>query len=771
MTGKPVYPLLGHTAPVSGVVFNKLTDQFISAAYDGTIRFWRQHPGRSLLQYPLQLDGRGLNDALISADTRYLMQPSTIETQPAVFDKSGKAVGSTLPTYGNLASNFDENRAFLWQSDKITYIDPSASRNIRSRSFPEASIKDCIALDKSRCCIVVFDHQLPLYWHAEKDELLPLISNDDELKSAFVSHDGSQFILGTANGYCQVHEASTGKLVRRVHQASSVLSACATPDMTRILTVDNASRLRVWADDDLLPQSIIQESGYLFNNCVITADSKVVITFNDEKASEVRCWDLATGKLLHKTDGAAAQAVMAHPTKPIAFLGSKEKGLQQWAIDTNILRSISSDSVVNMRLAGNDLVTREFPKNSILPPSEVIKSPVLSLATIRSYTIDSGEKNGEFKIPSATISSNVSISNDGQKVGLAYRNFSATIIDREIPRWRTRVGGHAEPISFAAFLSKTNEVITASWDGSARIWNDQYQLNHMLQSESGAAVTCGALSRNEDFVAIGYKDGAIILWDIRKAEKLATLKADASRIQSIAMDKSAQHLISTDDQGVVRYWTVPSRENIVCSKEGEPSTAILSPDEQRVLLLGWQESNGQITARPAQFFDLKSRKHIDLPETFEAVAGNFSPDGKQLGLALADGSAVIFKLNASGRFEASQTIIVPEVSIENIAFADEDLVALKSQQEVLLYETEAQQLRSRCLSWTGSRILSAAQHRQWQPFSPDKKWLAFSTWKVLSLMPLDATKAVAAVTTRQLTDQEKGKYQVGLEDLAKAPTD
>ncbi len=341
LSGKLVSNFRGHTAPVSGLLFNKLTEQFLSAAHDGTIRFWRQQPGRSLFYYPMDLDGRGLNDLVASTDSRYLMQPSTLERQTAIFEKSGEALSSTLPTGGYLASNFDADHAFLWQHDKITYLNPTTSRSIRSRSFPEESIKRCTAINKSTCCILQFEQQPPLYWHAENDELFPLISNDDELKSVSMDKADTQFVLGTANGYCQLHESSTGKLTRRLRQTSSVQFACTTPDKTRILTVDNQSRLRVWGDDDLLPQSIIQESGYLFNNCVVSADSKFVITFSDDKASEVRCWELATGKLLHKTEGAAEQQILAHPTKPIVFLGSRSLGLQQWDLEAiDFVRSV-----------------------------------------------------------------------------------------------------------------------------------------------------------------------------------------------------------------------------------------------------------------------------------------------------------------------------------------------------------------------------------------------------------------------------------------------
>ncbi len=202
--------------------------------------------------------------------------------------------------------------------------------------------------------------------------------------------------------------------------------------------------------------------------------------------------------------------------------------------------------------------------------------------------------------------------------------------------------------------------------------------------------------------------------------------------------KTAQHLVSSDSKGVVRYWTLLSRESVICSKEDEASTAVLSPDEQQILLLGWEESNGQIIARPARVFNLKSRKHTDLPGTFNAAAGSFSSDGKQLGLALTEGSAVILTLNEAGLFEAQKTISVPDVSIEDIAFGADGLVALKSTHELLLYNVEKQQIQEHRHTINDMQIISGLYMTRtgWNPFTPNQQWLALATLDGLEVLAM-----------------------------------
>ncbi len=118
--------------------------------------------------------------------------------------------------------------------------------------------------------------------------------------------------------------------------------------------------------------------------------------------------------------------------------------------------------------------------------------------------------------------------------------------------------GHTDVVSSIAFGTNPNNALTASWDGTARIWD--ITTGMMVQKFKGAAGMLHSAIYTADGKRIitGGDDRIIRIWDIQTGQVVKTLNGHQSEITSLSLSTDGKMLVSYSTDGVMKCWNLES---------------------------------------------------------------------------------------------------------------------------------------------------------------------------------------------------------------------
>jgi glucose repression regulatory protein TUP1 len=139
----------------------------------------------------------------------------------------------------------------------------------------------------------------------------------------------------------------------------------------------------------------------------------------------------------------------------------------------------------------------------------------------------------------------------------------------DIPNKRIRnvFRGHKSSVESVDFSPNGRLVVSASWDGTVRIWN--------VRDGSAKVFTDNAdifwsvrFSPNGQYVAAGNTDGFLRIWDVRTGRLVKRWTGHKDGVWSVAFTPDGKGLVSGSGDGVVKCWDVSSLG--VVQSSGEP---------------------------------------------------------------------------------------------------------------------------------------------------------------------------------------------------------
>ena len=130
-------------------------------------------------------------------------------------------------------------------------------------------------------------------------------------------------------------------------------------------------------------------------------------------------------------------------------------------------------------------------------------------------------------------------------VGLWDGTVAAWEVGKRKPRWTKQL--HQGPILFLTWIDEAT-FCTASWDHTIRLWSVPTNVQISLVN-CGHVVSCG--TRTRDHLAFGHPDGRIRVLDCTLG-RVSLFEAHSGRITSLTSSDS--HLISSGDDGLVKFW-------------------------------------------------------------------------------------------------------------------------------------------------------------------------------------------------------------------------
>ena len=201
------------------------------------------------------------------------------------------------------------------------------------------------------------------------------------------------------------------------------------------------------------------------------------------------------------------------------------------------------------------------------------------------------------------------------------------------------LAGHEGRITGLAFRSN-DELISASEDGTVRLWNVTEEREIRRYRAGLDQVTSIALSPDEQQVVLGVTDGTLRLWEIDSGLLRRIFRGHVDVVLSVDFSSDGEQIASGSDDNTVRLWDVSSGtlvETFVGHEERVWSVA-MHPDGDLIASGSWDGTVRLWNHVPAaETADEDESSNLPLATYDRPVLSvAFSPDARLLAVGLAN---------------------------------------------------------------------------------------------------------------------------------------
>ncbi|WNG25631.1 hypothetical protein F0U62_17610 [Cystobacter fuscus] len=203
--------------------------------------------------------------------------------------------------------------------------------------------------------------------------------------------------------------------------------------------------------------------------------------------------------------------------------------------------------------------------------------------------------------------------------------------------------GHRERIRSARFSADGTHVLTASADGTARLWRSDGTGTPIVFTANEESVHSAVFSPNESHILTASNDGIVRLWRADGTGPPVNFPVHAASVTSASFNSDGSRILTASDDGTARLWRIDGTGQPVVFRHPLRGTisASFSPDERHVLTLS---GNGAAYLWNA---DGMGPPLIFSGPNEQVLSATFSPDGSSILTASAQGDARLWHLNGS----------------------------------------------------------------------------------------------------------------------------
>lgn len=493
---------------------------------------------------------------VVGTSTGTLLVWSFDRKEPVILPASGKVTQAVIDRNGTLVFVTDDNKAWLTSAPSWP-----APQNIAQHDRTITSV--AISPEGRLIVTASMDGIARLYDVASRIGWMRIRPGTDvAVTNVTFSPDGNTVVFGRGDGILSAWDVSDSTadpietMELRGHSAA-VLDVEFSADGNWIASSSIDRTVRLWRPNTARqPQVFLAHQGAAFH--ASSNNGRYLITGGGpDKKVELRIgpnW-VPTKSILLK-DEPSALAVTDDGSR--AFIGTMKGDVLQWDVASTAITTISQGNGVVGSMA-------TAPNGSTLAAIGIgARVQVCALDTPLAHcdTIPLGPREWGY---------NVAFSWDGRWLGatsgIEGERGSARIWDLETKTAKVLVG-HTERVSQIFFDRSSKRAITASWDGTARIWDISSGREIVRLSEPKGRLSTAGFSADGEWVATCFNNQTLRLWRIPKAigsqSKPLLLDAGASVLVSdnvpiaqILFGFGSNLLAGSLQDGKIDLWHVP----------------------------------------------------------------------------------------------------------------------------------------------------------------------------------------------------------------------
>jgi serine/threonine protein kinase len=276
----------------------------------------------------------------------------------------------------------------------------------------------------------------------------------------------------------------------------------------------------------------------------------------------------------------------------------------------------------------------------------------------------------------------------------------------------TRITGHKGAVTGLASGDQGRWIVSAGADGSLRIWNaGSGMLVRAIELDEGPAT---AIAVDERRALTGHKGGAIVLWDLERAEKLGVFQNQQAPVFALAFTGDADHFAVAGQAGAVALFDIraPSVPPTIFEGQDGGVVAIAAARWSGLLASAGQDRSVKLWRTDARSIARGWRGQGDALSALDMAAG-----GRSIASGSATGSVRVWSTSSSRpqrAFKAHDGRVTAVAFAPNdrlLASAGEDgqvkLWDLRSGRPPRVFRGHAGPVLAVAFSPDGRRVLSA----------------------------------------------------------------
>ncbi len=214
---------------------------------------------------------------------------------------------------------------------------------------------------------------------------------------------------------------------------------------------------------------------------------------------------------------------------------------------------------------------------------------------------------------------------DGRQIVTASADHTAKVWDAASATNLLTLIGHTAPVRSVAFFPDGQRIITGSWDKTARVWDATTGKSHILEGHRREVFSV-AVSTNGQRIATGSLDHTARIWDATTGNSLLEFTNHAQGVWAVAFSPDGRRVVSGSWDKTARVWDASTGKELTAPAQHTNAvfSVAFSPDGQSIVT---GSKDGTV-----QLWDAWSGAHR---QTFDGhqrpvFAVSFSPDGRRI---------------------------------------------------------------------------------------------------------------------------------------------
>ncbi len=466
--------------------------------------------------------------------------------------------------------------------------------------------------DGSRLVTASDDGELRVWDTDTGSEIARLRGHTATVTAVAYSPDGGQVATGAANGAIRLWDARTGAADRELlAHDSAVMTLAFQPDGTQLASGSHDGTVRIWPRAGR--QRLADISGPAGITAAAFSPDGSLLAIAPRGGGTVEIWDPRTAERQFVLDAAGAvvkrivfaplggriAAVLETPAgEPdvrvwsvldgglVAGIGPHERGVAAAAFSPDGDRLLTTTATGGVRLweaaSGRRLLEFARPDARMRHAdagaafgdggTKIVSAlpEILDVAT--------GAVVGE--LPSRGNVTVVAMSPDGQLVASGVA--SGTVYLNRLGRERAvsmKLAGHSRPVRAVVFDADGTRLVTASDDGTARLWDTRKASELQVFNGHEAPVAAVGITPDGSRVVTGSRDGTVRVWDAASGFEVCRLSGQADSPESVALSPDGALLVTATPQGVARIQGLSNADVTRARSAGVAAQARPAPRE------------------------------------------------------------------------------------------------------------------------------------------------------------------------------------------------
>ena len=521
----------------------------------------------SRVRYVLPGGGGSVEHASFSSNGRYVL---TIADEARVYEaRTGRLARALRSPGGIRAAGFSpDGRAVVTGGlDGLARIWPVRGGAPMILRAHDRAIQDATFSPDGRYVATAALDRVAALWDPATGERLVSFAHEGPVFDIAVSRDGMHVvtvsrIARTGRRVARLFSA-TGTPIRTLDQIG-ITTAIFSPDGSLVVTTSTDDTARVWNMSDPEPLAILRHLDGNVVSAAFSADGTRFVTATEGSSALV--WHVGTWQKEVGVVGALNPATGASfsPNRRFIVVSSRDRNAHIYHADNGLREAVLAGHADGLNVAsfspdGRLLVTASDDGSARIwdPGTEDLLETV-------GATADSAVRR-------------VARHPKGRLVISAESNGTARIFDVQRRR-QVVVMQHGKAVNDASFSPDGSLALTASDDGSARLWRADGRPVRTLMH--GGRVMRAVFSRDGRVLATAGDDGLVRLWSTRRGTLVRVLRGHKAAVLDVAFSPDGSFVASAGDSPdmTARVWSIRGGQPRVLRHRGPVVRLAFSPD-------------------------------------------------------------------------------------------------------------------------------------------------------------------------------------------------